>query len=471
MSNITWKRHPSSKNFNDGTNWAGGTAPAISDTAVFGISTKTSLTFSATDTQVSGLTFNKGASNYTFTLDNSHELDIVGAGIVVKGGSATFKVSFPGQIHFLNNSTAGKAHIVTGAFVGFFDSSTAGKAHIVNTHNINFEDTSSADHAKITNKSALIFQNDGNGGSAVITTTSFATTDFFDHSTPGSAQLITKSGGTVDFSVGTGPSGLHQITAGSIAGAGSYLLGSETLFVGSNNRSTTVSGAINGAGGTLIKDGTGTLKLSHAGNTYSGGTALNAGTFDVAALGAAGTASIDFSAGKQTIKIENAALNLSTHTFDTNVLTNFGISDVIDLTGLKFTKHAHATLNGTTLTVKSGAVTDTLTLVNSDLTGVFKVRDDHHGGTKVILAAPSAKAEASPALDHLAGDSLPFRNFIGLDHGKDEKSDVHLHSNQSPMDHDNLPAAIDFHLDFGGVAEFNIDAHDFANPITHDFIL
>jgi hypothetical protein len=73
-------------------------------------------------------------------------------------------------------------------------------------------------------------------------------------------------------------------------------------------------------------------------------------------------------------------------------------------------------------------------------------------------------------LDQLASDNLPFRNFTGLGHGKDEKSDAHLHSTQSSMDHD-LPAAIDFHLDFGGVADFNAGAHDFTKPLTHDFIL
>ena len=50
----------------------------------------------------------------------------------------------------------------------------------------------------------------------------------------------------VDFSGSTGPAGNHELTAGSIAGAGSFLLGANELTVGGNNMSTDVSGAILG---------------------------------------------------------------------------------------------------------------------------------------------------------------------------------------------------------------------------------
>ena len=49
------------------------------------------------------------------------------------------------------------------------------------------------------------------------------------------------------------------MTAGSIAGTGSYVLGGKNLTVGGNNLSTTVSGVISGVGGSLTKVGTGTL--------------------------------------------------------------------------------------------------------------------------------------------------------------------------------------------------------------------
>ena len=81
------------------------------------------------------------------------------------------------------------------------------------------------------------------------------------------------------------------MTAGSIAGAGTYFLGSKELTVGSNNLSTTVSGIIEdggssgGVGGSLVKVGTGTLTLTGT-NTYTGGTTIMSGML---ALGNDGT--------------------------------------------------------------------------------------------------------------------------------------------------------------------------------------
>jgi autotransporter-associated beta strand protein len=82
------------------------------------------------------------------------------------------------------------------------------------------------------------------------------------------------------------------MTAGSIAGAGTYKLGSKELTVGGNNMDTTVSGLIEdggqagGTGGSLIKVGTGTLTLL-GDNTYSGGTTIQDGTLVVGTLIAA----------------------------------------------------------------------------------------------------------------------------------------------------------------------------------------
>ena len=50
----------------------------------------------------------------------------------------------------------------------------------------------------------------------------------------------------VDFSESTGPAGDNKLTAGSIAGAGSFVLGANELTVGGNNLSTEVSGVISG---------------------------------------------------------------------------------------------------------------------------------------------------------------------------------------------------------------------------------
>jgi autotransporter-associated beta strand protein len=76
------------------------------------------------------------------------------------------------------------------------------------------------------------------------------------------------------------------MTAGSIEGQGTYLLGSNALVVGGNNLSTTVDGTISdggasgGTGGSLVKVGTGTLTLAGT-STYTGATVVTGGTLAV----------------------------------------------------------------------------------------------------------------------------------------------------------------------------------------------
>ena len=173
-----------------------------------------------------------------------------------------------------------------------------------------------------------------------------------------------------------------SFTAASIDGGGTYELGQDQLSVGLNVPSAEVSGLIEGVGGSLVKVGRGKLKLSGAGNTYTGGTILEAGKLDVAAVGAAGTGSVTFD-GKATLKIENAAL--SSRHFG-NPIDLFGKHDVLDLTGLHFHAGATATYHKAShhLTVHSGPVTDTLTLL-SPLGTHFAAASDHHGGTDVFL--------------------------------------------------------------------------------------
>jgi autotransporter-associated beta strand protein len=86
--------------------------------------------------------------------------------------------------------------------------------------------------------------------------------------------------GRITFEFTAGPNGDNQITAGSIAGAGNYILPGKTLTVGSNDLSTNVSGVIIGAGGSLVKTGKGILELSGT-NTYTGTTTVNSGALVV----------------------------------------------------------------------------------------------------------------------------------------------------------------------------------------------
>ena len=83
----------------------------------------------------------------------------------------------------------------------------------------------------------------------------------------------------------------------SLAGAGSVLLGANTLTIGSNNQSTTFSGVIQDTGG-VTKSGTGTLTLTGS-NTYTGNTTVTAGVLGISnTLGSGtGTGSVNVQGG------------------------------------------------------------------------------------------------------------------------------------------------------------------------------
>jgi autotransporter-associated beta strand protein len=193
------------------------------------------------------------------------------------GGTGTFS----SQIDFQGSSSAGDG---TFTAVGGSTSGEAGALILLNgiatantaTFIINggmgagltatqlfLMDSATAANAKITanggvdgsNGGAIVFTKKSKGGAATITLNGNAVLDITMHNTPG-------------------------VTIGSLAGAGSVLLGANTLTIGSNNQSTTFSGVIEGTGG-VSKIGTGTLTLSGV-NTYTGATTVGAGVLNLA---------------------------------------------------------------------------------------------------------------------------------------------------------------------------------------------
>jgi autotransporter-associated beta strand protein len=196
-------------------------------------------------------------------------------------GTATITTNGTGFTFFQDNSSASNATLIAqnGGTIQFLQSSNAGQARItVDNGAVTFFDTSTAGSATITtnNGGSLSFQNSSSAGNATLVTNNGGCTCFFDQSTGSQARFITNSGGVVDIS-GLSATGT---TAGSIEGAGRYVLGSKQLTVGGNNRSTEVSGVISGRGGSLVKVGSGTLTLSGA-DTYTGGTNVLGGTLAV----------------------------------------------------------------------------------------------------------------------------------------------------------------------------------------------
>ena len=281
---------PGSYSWNTPTNWSIPAAiPVAGGTAIFDAGPPTSIS-TLGGVSVGTLQFN--APSYTFDALDSMVID--GGGIDASPANRpTFNVigtalgdhATP-DMGFFGSSSAGTAHLILGevvdsnngfnaGFATFNNTSTAGQATIEVRDDgaINFLNSSTADHA------TLIVDNNGFLG-------------LQDQSNGDQATVINNAGGEVKIAdLTTGGTSF-----GSIAGAGTFNLGSNQLTVGSNNASTTVSGVIEdhfpggggGDGGSLVKVGAGTLTLSGA-NTYTGGTTINGGTLQLGDGGASGS--------------------------------------------------------------------------------------------------------------------------------------------------------------------------------------
>ena len=234
-------------------------------------------------------TVNAGGTFNVVNADTSGIATITNSGITffrngTSAGSAT--VTNNHYLYFLNSSTAGSANITNNFGLFFNDSSTAGGSAITNNGGLNFNNTSTAGNATITNNGGLNFNNSSTAGNATITNN--GNLNFNNTSTAGNAAVANSAVAVTDFSSSFGPNGHGKLSAGSIAGGGTFNLGANELTVGSNNLSTVVSGVISGSGGSLVKIGTGTLTLSGA-NTYTGGTTISSGTLQVGNGGASGS--------------------------------------------------------------------------------------------------------------------------------------------------------------------------------------
>ena len=250
----TWVGGTAGNDYGTSANWTPASTPT--GTATFATNTNNSIPISLLAT-VGAWSFT-GTSAYTFTIGGNSEISFTGAGINVGGGSVNIINNW--ALQFQNSSTAGSASITNNAQTAFLHSSSAGTANIINNGTVQFSQSSTA-------------------GSATVTTNNAAIVHFLDTSTGGNARFITNAGGKFDMSALTSAG----MTAGSIQGAGNYLLGSKTLTVGSNNLSTMVAGVISdggGTGGALTKVGTGTLTVTGI-NTYTGASTINGGTLEV----------------------------------------------------------------------------------------------------------------------------------------------------------------------------------------------
>ena len=202
-----------------------------------------------------------------------------------------------GEVRFVTNAPAYTITVDAGQSLSLhgagITNQSAKTQTFVNDGILQINSTGTADTSvSITNNSRLRFTDRSKAGSAIITTNTGGSTLFLGASSGDQAQFITNAGGLVDISALT----TAGTTAGSIAGVGTYNLGSKEFTVGSNSLSTIVSGLIEGTGGSLDKVGTGTLELD-GDNTYSGGTFFFGGILAVKSDSNLGTGPLNFNGG------------------------------------------------------------------------------------------------------------------------------------------------------------------------------
>ncbi len=420
----------------DGANW--GPTPTVPDgTATFSTSADTNIASSGF-VNIGSVIFTAAPNAPAYTITTSDIFLVNGAGIsnnstntqtfnvgssmifqnssTASGGTkaVTYNV-VGGAIAFNDTSTAGTAIITNGGDVEFNGSSSAGSATITNNATLNFNETSSAGSASITNNAAgflsftsttsastatisnggtLIFNGSATAGSSTITTTNGGTTSFTGTSTGGSARFITNLGGTVDIS-GLTSGGM---TAGSIAGAGNYVLGANTLTTDSLNTSTQVDGVISGTGGGLTKVGTGTLTLT-GGNSYTGATTISAGTLAISGFGSISNSSVVTVNATFDISASSSFLNIiTTLAGNSSGVVNLGSNGLVLSSGS--TEFAGVIQGTGGLTVLAG--TQTLSGVNT----YSNATEIDAGATLALKGSGSIANSASVTFTPGAGGTL-----------------------------------------------------------------
>ncbi len=200
-----------------------------------------------------------------------------------------------------------------------------------------------------------------------------------------SAIILTTAGATLDISNAAGIT-----TIRSLLGATGTLvnLGTNRLSVGVSSGVSTFAGEIEGAGGSLVKDGAGTLTLSGI-NSYTGSTTIDAGTL---ALGAGG--SLAASSG--------VSVAASGATFD---ISNGGAQTIQDLTGVS---GSAVTLGANTLTL---GTTNSTTFAGS-ISGAGGALVKQGTGTLTLSGANSYTGGATIAAGTLTGTTASLQGNI-----------------------------------------------------------
>jgi autotransporter-associated beta strand protein len=330
----TWNLSPGTNLWHTNSNWtpATGYPNGAADIATFDVSNTTSITFLAPQatTQVAKITFNAGASAFTFNLGPLQAFTISGTGItnnsaVVQNFVMQNSGNQSGSTLFTNSASAGTNTSFTNnsgssgaaGSTQFFNTSTAASAAFINHGSTitgpsggrtRFSGTASAGSATFTNQPGAA--SGGGGGFTEFSVNSTASsasftnngssvsgagkglTSFLDSSTAGNA-IFTNNGAAGPVGGGGGVNFHNTSTAGSatFTSNGSAFAGTTGGSIQFNASASAGSATFTNHGGLANAAGAGSIFFGGAGSTASSANITN----NAGAVTGAGGASTQFS--------------------------------------------------------------------------------------------------------------------------------------------------------------------------------
>jgi len=377
-----------------------------------------------------------GAGSYSGGINGNTGLEKIGGGALTLSGFNQYTggtTITSGTLSVAGNGMLGPGSVLNNNGLNFLDNASAQNLILQNNGAVSFGGNATAGNAVITNNFYLIFGGNSNGGTASLTTNNFGTISFRGSSLGGSSNITVNPGGVFDMSSHTG-----DLSVGSIAGAGYFDLGANSLTTGLNNLDSAVSGYLHGTGG-LTKIGTGVLTMSGSGD-YSGGTLLTDGILVVGGSSPLGTGAVVVTGGlletdgagltygvggnysqgplgKWRVGLGGAAAGSSDLMAITGSAALNGTLDLADFGGLT------APAVGQSVTVMTAsAVSGRFTLVDQSFAGMRFLPLYHSDSLALLSVVPSFAAVALTAnqgavgldLDKFFGDGREYDLMLGL---------------------------------------------------------